>query len=131
MNEEMPFDENTLKPWGMKVSTFCMLLHLSQLTSAVLPGLGLILPIVMWATNKDDSQLIDQHGKNVLNWILSSIIYMAISALLVLVVIGIGGLIIIAVLSIIFPIMGALKADRGQPWKYPLTIPFLKNKGKV
>ena len=30
--------------WGMPASTYCMALHLSQLTSIIAPGLGLILP---------------------------------------------------------------------------------------
>jgi len=53
--------ENTNEYWGMPLKTYCILIHLSQLSSIVLPGLGLILPIVMWVANKDNSSEIDQH----------------------------------------------------------------------
>ena len=46
--------------WGMKENTFTMLMHLSQLLNFAW-GIGVILPIVMWATNKDDSEVIDRH----------------------------------------------------------------------
>jgi hypothetical protein len=63
MENEIDLNESNLKPWGMELKTFCMLMHLSQLTNSVIPGLGIILPIVMWATNKESSSSIDEHGK--------------------------------------------------------------------
>ena len=61
--------------WGMPLNTYCMLIHLSQLTSIIVPGLGFILPIVMWAVNKDKHQDIDMHGKVTVNWLISLFIY--------------------------------------------------------
>ncbi len=124
MSDDLPVKNNETKVWGMKEDTFCMLLHLSQLTNVI--GLGLILPIIMWAINKDESSIIDEHGKNVMNWIISSLIYILISFVLTFIVIGFFALFIIAVLSIIFPIMGAINANDGKVWKYPLTIQFIK-----
>jgi len=63
MENEIDLNESNLKPWGMELKTFCMLMHLSQLTNSVIPGFGIILPIVMWATNKESSSSIDEHGK--------------------------------------------------------------------
>jgi uncharacterized Tic20 family protein len=75
---------------------------------------------------KDELPGIDVHGKNVANWILSKIIYAVISLILVLAIIGIPLLIALGVISIIFPIIGAIKANNGEVWKYPLSIPFFK-----
>ncbi|MEK9633167.1 MAG: DUF4870 domain-containing protein [Opitutae bacterium] len=68
--------------WGMNEKSFCMLLHLSQLAGMVLPGAGLVLPVVMWATEKDNSPLIDEQGKVVLNWMISSLLYGFVAGLL-------------------------------------------------
>ncbi len=112
--------------WGMPLNTYCMLLHLSQLTSIIAPGLGFILPIVMWATNKDKNEQINLHGKVTVNWLISLFIYSIVCSILVFVFVGIIGLIVLAVLNFIFAIIAAIKANEGQVWVYPLSIQFLK-----
>lgn len=114
------------KPWGMEQNQFCMLLHLSQLASYAIPLAGIVLPIVMWATNKDQSELVDKQGKNILNWIISCFIYIAISLILSFVLIGIPLLIIVGICSLIFTIIGAIKANDGIIYKYPLTMTFIR-----
>ena len=61
-----------------------------------------------------------------MNWLISSFIYLVISGLLVLVLVGIPLLIAVAILTVVFPVMAALKANEGQLWSYPLTIRFLQ-----
>jgi len=112
--------------WGMDERTFCMLLHISQFASVIVPLAGFVLPIVMWATEKDKSRSIDLHGKIVINWIISCTIYAIVAAILIIVVIGIPILIALVVVGIVFPIMGGIKANKGEFWKYPLSITFLK-----
>ncbi|TMN32834.1 DUF4870 domain-containing protein [Pseudoalteromonas sp. S2755] len=112
--------------WGMPLNTYCMLLHLSQLASFVAPGLGLVLPVVMWATNKDKSEIIDQHGKAAINWLISLIIYSIICGILVFVAVGILGFVVLAILNAIFAIIAAIKANNGEVWVYPLSFNFLK-----
>ena len=119
-------NENIQEYWGMPLNTYCMLIHLSQLTSIIVPGLGLILPIVMWAVNKDKHQDIDMHGKVTVNWLISLFIYSLICGVLTLIIIGMFGLVILAILNFIFAIVAALKANKGELWVYPLSITFLK-----
>lgn len=113
-----------IKPWGMENNTFLMLMHLSQLASYLIPGAGLVLPIIMWATNKDKSPVIDQHGKVILNWMISSLIYAVVCAILIFVVIGIFGLIALGIMNLVFVILGGVKANAGTLWAYPLSIKF-------
>jgi uncharacterized Tic20 family protein len=101
-------------------------LHLSQLAGYLVPFAGLVAPIVIWQLKKNDLPGIDVHGKIVLNWIISAIIYAAVSALLVLVFIGIFLLIALGICGVVFAIIGAIKANEGEVWKYPLSITFLK-----
>ena len=112
--------------WGMPLNTYCMAIHLSQLTSIIIPGLGLILPIVMWAANKDKHEAIDIHGTVTINWLISLFIYSLICGILVFIFIGIIGLGILALLNLIFAIVAAIKANDGHVWVYPLSIKFLK-----
>ena len=112
------------KHWGMDEKTFCMLIHLSQLANIVVPLAGIVLPIVMWATEKDNSPKIDAHGKIVLNWVISVVIYGICSIILAFLGIGFLMLIALGVVNLVFVILAAIKATEGQIWKYPLAIPF-------
>jgi uncharacterized Tic20 family protein len=114
------------KYWGMPLNTYCMLLHLSQLSSIIVPGLGFVLPIVMWATNKDQNEQIDLHGKVTINWMISLFIYFIICGILTVLLIGVFGFVILALLNIVFAIVAAVKANDGELWVYPLSIKFFK-----
>ena len=118
--------ENQEEYWGMPVNTYCMLLHLSQLASILAPGLGVILPIVMWVVHKDKNEQIDQHGKVTINWLLSAFIYSIICGILMVVLIGILGFLVLFLLNFIFAIIAAIKANEGQLWAYPISFKFLK-----
>jgi len=103
-----------------------MVMHLSLFASIIVPGAGLVLPIVMWVTNKDQSTAIDQHGKNILNFLISMLIYAVASIALMFIFVGIFTFIAVAIVSIVFPIIAAIKANDGQYWPYPLCIRFFK-----
>ena len=118
--------DNKNEYWGMPLNTYCMLIHLSQLTSIVIPGLGFILPIIMWAINKDQNEAIDKHGKVTINWIISLFIYSIVCGILTFLFIGLIGFAILVVLNFVFAIVAALKANDGQLWVYPFSINFLK-----
>jgi len=103
-----------------------MFLHLSQLLNAVLPPAGIVVPIILWQIKKDEMPALDAHGKMVVNWLISSLIYFVVSLVLAIVLIGILGLVALGIMSIVFPIIGGIKANNGELWEYPLTIKFLK-----
>ncbi len=113
------------KPWGMEPKVFGMVMHLSQFASFIIPLSGLVLPIVMWATEKENSKEVDIHGRIIINFMISFIIYTIISLFLCLIVIGFAFLIALLIMSIVFTILGAVKANEGKIWVYPLSIRFL------
>ena len=112
--------------WGMDEKTFLLLMHLGQFAGIIIPGLGFVLPIVMWVTNKEFNENIDQQGKYITNWIISATIYAVASAILMIVLIGFVTLVAVGILAMVFPIMGAIKSSKGEVWKYPLSIQFIK-----
>lgn len=103
-----------------------MFLHLSQLLNVIIPVAGIVVPIVLWQTQKDKIPALDAHGKMVMNFMLSCLIYAVISFVLTFVLVGILGFITIGIIGIVFPIIGGIKANNGELWEYPLTIKFLK-----
>ena len=103
-----------------------MFLHLSQLANIILFPIGIVLPIVLWQTQKEKIPALDAHGKMVTNWMISITIYGIISILLMFVLIGFLLIIAVGLMGIIFPIVGGIKANNGEFWDYPLTIKFLK-----
>ena len=109
-----PIDQET-RQWA----TF---LYLSLLAGLVVPGAGFVLPIVLWQIKKNELPGIDAHGKVVANWIISALIYGVISGMLVFVLVGFPLLGILGLLTLIFPIIGAIKANEGELWVYPLSI---------
>lgn len=103
-----------------------LFLHLSQLLNFVIPLAGVIAPIVIWQMKKDEMPALDAHGKMIVNWMISALIYSVVSFVLAFVFIGFLGFIALAVVGVAFPIVGAIKANNGEFWEYPLTIKFLK-----
>ncbi|MFZ1701469.1 MAG: DUF4870 domain-containing protein [Pyrinomonadaceae bacterium] len=103
-----------------------LFLHLSQLANVFLFPIGIVAPIVIWQTQKDKMPALDAHGKMVVNWMISSTIYAIVSIPLMFVLIGFLTLLAVGLMGIIFAIMGAVRANSGELWEYPLTIKFLK-----
>lgn len=103
--------------WGMFI-------HLSQFCGYVIPLAGLIVPIVLWQIKKNESDTLDRHGRIVVNWIITEILFGILFALLCLVLIGIPLLFVLCVVAIVFPIVGGLKAYDGEVWRYPCSIDF-------
>ncbi len=65
-----------------------MACHLSAL-SAFVTGIGYIIgPLVVWLIKKDDYPLVDDQGKEAINFAISMTIYYAVAAVLVLAIVG-------------------------------------------
>lgn len=103
-----------------------MFIHLSLLAYAFVFPVGAIAPILLWQLNKDKMPALDAHGKMAANFMISLAIYFTVSFILAFVLIGFLGFLVFGLMAIIFPIIGAVKANNGEFWEYPLTIKFLK-----
>lgn len=131
MSEENQQEESQESPSSgggkaKETKTWGMFLHLSMLANFLIPFGGVIAPIVIWQIKKSDLPGIDAHGKNAVNWIISTVIYGLICLVLTFVIIGIPLMIVLGALCIIFPIIAGVKANNGDAWKYPMSIEFLK-----
>jgi uncharacterized protein len=101
-----------------------MFMHFSLLCGFLIPIAGLVVPIVMWQVKKDESEIIDRHGRVIVNWIITEIILAIAFGILCLIVIGVPLLGALFIAGIVFPIIGGIKANNGEVWAYPFSIKF-------
>lgn len=104
---------------------WAMFLHLSVFAGYVVPLAGWLAPVVIWQIQKDKMPELDAHGKMVLNFLISMLLYAVVSGLLTLVLIGIPLLIALSVIGVVYPIIGGIKANSGELWSYPGMIQFI------
>lgn len=112
-------DEQQERQWAMY-------LHLSQLGGFIFPLVGLIAPILIWQLKKEQYPSLEEHGKAVVNWMISELIYAVICFVLIFIIIGFPLLFVLGLLGIIFPIIGGIKANNGELWHYPMSITIVK-----
>jgi uncharacterized Tic20 family protein len=105
---------------------WAMLCHLSALAGFIIPLGNVIGPLVIWMIKKDVYPLVDDQGKEALNFQISMTIYYIISCILILILIGIPLLIGLALFSLVVTIIAMVKASDGVAYRYPLSIRFIK-----
>ncbi|MAB49098.1 MAG: tRNA modification GTPase [Flavobacteriaceae bacterium] len=100
--------------------------HLAQMLTYITGFGGLIVPLILWATQKDRVDGMDEHGKAIINFQLSMIIYFFLSIILIPVFfIGLIPLMLVCILSFVMPIINAIKASNGELPSYPLSLSFI------
>ena len=115
---------------------YAMWMHLSLLGAVVMPVVVFIVPLVMWLTRKDDSPYIDDHGREALNFQISLAIYaIALPILAVpigLLLCGVGIVVTVPAAAFLPYVLGAIgmigaakSANRGEYYRYPMSIRFL------
>ena len=135
--------------WHPEERNWSMLVHLLALSSVVTSGVGGILgPLIVWLIFRGKSDMVNVHGKRALNFQISFLIYFLILfiAMIPFFIVGsIAGekdeiaagfwapliLLIIAMMVssivwLIWTIVAAVRASRGDPPGYILAIPFLR-----
>ncbi|MEZ4875871.1 MAG: DUF4870 domain-containing protein [Flavobacteriaceae bacterium] len=103
-----------------------VLTHLSQLLTYVTGCGGLIVPLVIWLSQKDRVEGMDLHGKQIVNFQLSLILYIIIGIPAIL-LLGLGILVLIfaGLIGLVMPIVNAVRASNGEPPSYFGTIRFI------
>ncbi|MHC4547496.1 MAG: DUF4870 domain-containing protein [Planctomycetota bacterium] len=107
-------------------NAMAMLCHLLSFCGFFFPFGNILGPLVIWLVKREDDPLVDDQGKEVVNFQISVTIYGIVCAILTLVLIGILLLIALAVFDIVFTIIAAIKAYDGESFRYPLCIRFIK-----
>ena len=107
------------KTWGM-------LCHLLALSGLIIP-VGVILgPLIMWLVKKDESEFVDYHGKESLNFQITMLIGIIIGFITSVIFIGFIIITACGLLSLIFAIIAAIKANEGERYEYPFALRLIK-----
>jgi len=105
---------------------WAMICHLSPLVGLLGNGIGFLLgPLVVWLIKREDDPLIDEQGKEAVNFQLTMFLAMLVCVPLVFVLIGIPMLIALGLMMVINPIIAAVKTSDGERYRYPISIRFL------
>lgn len=132
------------------------LIHISAMAGYFFPLGGIVAPLIFWQVKKDESQFLDEHGKQAVNFNLSFLLYSFILGLTFIPffiksffntfsnidqmhhnfnfdfpsMFGFfGGLSLIGLLGLVrfvLIIVASISANKGENYKYPLTIKFIK-----
>ena len=94
--------------------------HIAAVAGYVIPFGNIIGPLLVWQLKKEDGQLIDDQGKESVNFQITVSIAMLVSALLTLILIG------FVLIFVILVVIAAIKANDGEAYRYPLTLRFIK-----
>lgn len=109
---------------------WAMIAHLSALVAAGVGGMGFLGPLVVWLVRKDQDRYVAHHAVEALNFNLSMILYAILAVLLAFTIVLIPVSILMAVFGFPFwfivSIVAAVKAQRGEGYRYPLTIRLVK-----
>ena len=106
--------------------TMGLLAHLAAFAGFVVPLGNLLGPLVMYLVKKDESDFIADQAKEALNFNITVTIAAFVSAILIFVLIGLALLPLLGIAWLVLTIIGALKANEGVRYRYPLTLRLVK-----
>ena len=96
--------------------------HWGALIAALVGGLAFLGPLLVLLIKGNDSQWIRRQSVESLNFQISILIYAIVSAVLIIVLVGLILLPIVGIFWLVFTIIGSVKASSGEDYRYPLTI---------
>lgn len=80
-------------------------------------------PVLIYAIT--DDPFVKQNAANATNWQIMLTIYMIISFILIIVLVGILFVFMLIILDLVFILIATIKAADGEAWEYPLTPELL------
>ncbi|WP_372774962.1 DUF4870 domain-containing protein [Mangrovibacterium sp.] len=106
--------------------TWGMLCHLSALAGAVIPFGNIIGPIIVYSTKRAEFDFVEDQGKESLNFQITMTIALVVSAILIVVAVGLLLLAVVGLYTLIYTVIGSVKASQGEFYRYPVTYRFIK-----
>ena len=103
---------------------YAMVTHLTLLAGHVFI---MVLPaLAMWVIRRRDSAFLDDHGKEAVNFQLSLLLYWGVAIVLSFVWVGYILFVPIYILGLVGMVLGARAANRGEYFRYPMTLRFVR-----
>ena len=87
---------------------------------------GLLGPLLVYFLKRDDSAYVEDQAADAVNFQLTLIVAALAGVVTIPVLVGVFVLLGVVVASLVAPAVAAVQASRGEWYRYPLTIRFLK-----
>ncbi len=85
-----------------------------------------IAPLIIWLMFKERGRFVEEQSKEALNFQITLIIGYIISGILMIILIGAILFFVVWLAAIIFGIMAAIAANKGEAYRYPVAIRLIK-----
>ena len=109
------------------LAMFCHLAGFAQLLAPL--GGGILATFAFWLWKRDVHELVDDQGRESLNFQISWTLYMLVTFAIWFTKVGWILLTIIGIAQLVLLCIGASKAKDGIAFRYPLTIRMIKPRG--
>ena len=106
--------------------TWGMIAHLSALAGFVVPLGNVLGPLIVWMIKRETMPLVEDQGKEALNFQLCVTIILVVSIILSFIAIGLPILVIAGLYALVMTIVAGVKANSGERYRYPITFRFIK-----
>lgn len=100
--------------------------HLLAFLGLLIPFTNILGPLILWQYKRRGSMLVDEHGKESVNFQISITIYTLGSIALAFVGVGIPIGVALLIFGVICVVIAAVKAYQGELFRYPLSIRFIR-----
>jgi len=100
--------------------TFAMLAHLLAIFTCFIG------PLIIWLVKKDEHAYVDEQGKEALNFQITVVIAWFAAGVLSFLCIGFLLFPLIWIGDLIFCILACVAANKGEHYRYPVAIRFIK-----
>jgi uncharacterized Tic20 family protein len=108
--------------------TWGTMAHVSSLIAMFLGGLSALGPLIVWLMKKNESAFVAHHGREALNFQLTMLVLYGVLAVATFATCGLGWIVfwpilgIASLANVVLSIIGAVRANDSQLWKYPLSL---------
>jgi uncharacterized protein len=93
---------------------------------AIVPGIGILGPLVIYLVKKDESGFVAANAKESLNFQITLILAYIISAILIIVIIGAFLLWALTIMNVVLVIVATIKASENRIYRYPFNMRLIR-----
>jgi|SRR5690554_4655395 uncharacterized Tic20 family protein len=105
-----------IAPANSDEKNIAVVTHITGIFFSIFPGL------IVWLLKKDDSPYISDQAREALNFQITLLIAYLVAGILVFILIGFLLIFLIWLANIVFSILAAIAASKGESYRYPLSL---------
>lgn len=105
-----------IAPANADEKNIAVVTHITGIFFSIFPGL------IVWLLKKDESPYISAQAREALNFQITLLIAYVVAGVLVFILIGFLLFFLIWLANILFSIMAAVAASKGENYRYPLSL---------